>query len=452
MAIRNPVIPEEIVVHLGAPDEEARNITVPFNEYIKNVASSELYPTWPADAIKANVLAQISFALNRVYNEWYRSQGYNFDITNNPQYDQSFREDTQFFETTNKIVDDLFNNYIVKGEQVQPLFATYCDGKNVVCNGLSQWGTVDLARNGLSPIEILKQYYGDDIRIVYNAPIEPNIETYPGFPVRLGYSGDFVRLLKMELNRIGQNYPAIPIILDDSVFFTVDTEEAVKKFQEIFDLDVTGVVDKATWYKIKYLYNAVKKLSDLYSEGISIDEAKLVFNKQLKYGDEGYYIRTLNYFLNVISYFDQSIPFLELEGEVFNDDTKEVLIAFQKKYDIPATGIVDANTWRAIRLIYSQTISTIPKEYMVYVDEFFPGLFLSKGMTGSDVLKLQNFLYTICENTHEIPGVRVNGIFDNLTEQSIRSIQKRANVEITGAVGPATWYYIVEWAKNSSIK
>ncbi|MBO5150754.1 MAG: peptidoglycan-binding protein [Methanobrevibacter sp.] len=451
MAIRTPVIPDEIVVHLGPPNEEARNITVPFKEYIKNVASSELYPTWPADAIKANVLAQVSFALNRIYNEWYRSQGYNFDITSSPQYDQAFTEDIQFFEIMTKIVDDIFNNYIVNNGQVQPLFATYCDGKNVTCEGLSQWGSVDLARRGLSPIEILKYYYGDDIKIIYNAPVEANIQTYPGFPVRLGNSGDFVRLLKTQLNRIGQNYPAIPIIIDDSVFFTVETENAVRKFQEIFDLDVTGIVDKATWYKIKYLYNAVKKLSDLYSEGISIDEAQLIFDKQVDLGDEGYYIRTLNYFLNVISYFDQSIPFLELEGEVFTENTQEAVIAFQKKYGLPATGVVDARTWASIRGAYAQTLATIPREYMIYIDEFFPGLFLSKGMTGNNIIKLQNFLYTICENTHEIPGVRVNGVFDNLTEQSIKSIQRRVNAEPTGVVGPALWYYIVEWAKNASI-
>lgn len=451
MAIRTPVIPDEIVVHLGPPNEEARNITVPFKEYIKNVASSELYPTWPADAIKANVLAQVSFALNRIYNEWYRSQGYNFDITSSPQYDQTFTEDIQFFEIITKIVDDIFNNYIVNNGQVQPLFATYCDGKNVTCEGLSQWGSVDLARRGLSPIEILKYYYGDDIKIIYNAPVEANIQTYPGFPVRLGNSGDFVRLLKTQLNRIGQNYPAIPIIIDDSVFFTVETENAVRKFQEIFDLDVTGIVDKATWYKIKYLYNAVKKLSDLYSEGISIDEAQLIFDKQVDLGDEGYYIRTLNYFLNVISYFDQSIPFLELEGEVFSKNTQEAVIAFQEKYGLPATGVVDARTWAAIRGAYAQTLATIPREYMIYIDEFFPGLFLSKGMTGSNIIKLQNFLYTICENTHEIPGVRVNGVFDNLTEQSIKSIQRRVNAEPTGVVGPALWYYIVEWSKNASI-
>ena len=212
MLTRTPTVPKEITVHLGAPDSAAKNITVSFPEYIKNVASNEIYPSWPTDAIKANVLAQISYALNRVYNEWYPSQGYNFDITSTPAYDQTFKEDSQFFETISQIVDDIFNNYIVKENQVQPLFATYCDGVNTTCEGLSQWGSVNLAKQGLSPTEILKKYYGNNIEIVYNAPVTPNIPSYPGFPFRLGSAGNYIRQLKIQLNRISNNYPAIPKI------------------------------------------------------------------------------------------------------------------------------------------------------------------------------------------------------------------------------------------------
>lgn len=302
MAIRTPIIPSEITVHLGAPDEAAKNITVPFIEYIKNVASSEIYSSWPIEAIKANILAQISFALNRIYNEWYRSQGYNFDITSDPLYDQSFTEDRQFFENISLIVDEIFNNYIVRTGQVQPLFAQYCDGKTTNCDGLSQWGTVQLANQGKSFLEILKYYYGNDIEIVENAPVADNILSYPGFPVKLGSSGDYVRVIKNQLNRIGVNYPAIPPIIDEKHVFNIETENAVKKFQEIFDLDVTGVIDKSTWYKIKYIYNAVKKVSDLYSEGISADEAILLFNNEFDLGDTTPYIRVLNYILNTISF------------------------------------------------------------------------------------------------------------------------------------------------------
>ena len=448
MAVRTPVVPTEITVHIGSPEEAGKTITVPFPEYIKNVASNEIYPSWPADAIKANILAQISFALNRVYNEWYPSLGYNFDITSSPAYDQTFKEDSQFFENISQIVDDIFNNYIVKGDQVQPLFAAYCDGINTTCDGLSQWGSVELARQGLSPTEILKRYYGNDIRIIYNAPVSPNIPSYPGFPFRLGSAGNYVRQLKVQLNRISNNYPAIPKIEDENIFFTTDMEESVKAFQEIFDLPVTGTVDKATWYEVKYLYNAVKKVADLASEGISIEEVQFPYGETLQIGDTGPYIRPLNYLLNFLSYFDTDIPKLNLSGEEFTEDTKEVVIAFQTSNNIEADGIVDKNTWNALLTSYNQTKGLIPEEYLYYEDKLYPGIFLSLGMTGDDILNLQDFLYIICEKTHQIPGVRVNGTFDELTEESIKSIQKRYNLPENGVVGPATWQKIIDWVES----
>ena len=445
--INVPTIPEEIIVHLGEPDENARNISVPFDEYIKNAASGELYPNWPIDAIKANVLAQISFALNRVYNEWYPSKGYNFDITSSPKYDQSFVENRQFFERISQVVDELFNDYLVKDSQVQPFFAMYCDGRVATCNGLSQWGSVSLANQGRSPLEILRNYYGN-VSVVYNAPVEENVRSYPGFVVEVGTAGDMVRTINLELNRIGQNYPAIPVILNDSPYFTIETENAVKKFQEIFNLPVTGKVDKSTWYRIKYIYNAVKKISDLYSEGISIDEATLLFNKNLKLGDSGQYIRTLNYLINVVSYFDSSIPFLDLSGDLFTEDTEDVVKAFQRKYNLDSDGVVDRETWRVLREVYRQTIRNVPSEYYTVLNEFYPGRFLSKGMTGDDIINLQKFLYVICRNSGSIPGVVVNGIFDDLTEQSVKAIQKKYDLEETGVVSPSVWFRIVEMSKN----
>ena len=445
--INVPTIPEEIIVHLGEPDENARNISVPFDEYIKNVASGELYPNWPIDAIKANVLAQISFALNRVYNEWYPSKGYNFDITSSPKYDQSFVENRQFFERISQVVDELFNDYLVKDSQVQPFFAMYCDGRVATCNGLSQWGSVSLANQGRSPLEILRNYYGN-VSVVYNAPVEENVRSYPGFVVEVGTAGDMVRTINLELNRIGQNYPAIPVILNDSPYFTIETENAVKKFQEIFNLPVTGKVDKSTWYRIKYIYNAVKKISDLYSEGISIDEATLLFNKNLKLGDSGQYIRTLNYLINVVSYFDSSIPFLDLSGDLFTKDTEDVVKAFQRKYNLDSDGVVDRETWRVLREVYRQTIRNVPSEYYTVLNEFYPGRFLSKGMTGDDIINLQKFLYVICRNSGSIPGVVVNGIFDDLTEQSVKAIQNKYDLEETGVVSPSVWFRIVEMSKN----
>lgn len=444
-----PKIPTNITVHLGAPnDSSAKNITVPFQEYIKNVASSEVYPNWPIDAIKANILAEISFALNRVYNEWYPSRGYSFDITSSPAYDQTFIEDREFYETISQLVDSIFNNYIVREGQIQPLFAQYCDGKNTTCDGLSQWGSVTLAKQGKSPEEILKYYYGSDIDIIYNAPLSADISSYPGYPLKVGVAGNNVLLLKRQLNRIRKNYPAIPLNDDSSEYFTVETEESVKTFQEIFNLDANGIVDKATWYKIKYIYNSVKKISDLNSEGITKEEAALLYNTELKYLDQGIYIRLLHYLLRAIAYFDDEIPLLVVSSGVFDENTVKMVLEFQKKYSLPATGVVDKYTWGKLIDAYDDLLKSIPSEYLEYEDEFFGGRILTLGVTGEDVRRLQKFLLKICREKKNIPGVRVNGEFDSLTEQSVKVLQELLNLPVNGAVGAIVWQSIVDYSKS----
>lgn len=444
-----PTIPTNITVHLGAPDNtNAKNITIPFQEYIKNVASSEIYPNWPEDAIKANILAQISFALNRIYNEWYPSRGYSFDITSVPSYDQTFVEDREFFENIVRIVDNIFNNYIVREGQIQPLFAQYCDGRVTTCNGLSQWGSVSLANQGKDPLEILRYYYGNNVNIIYNAPLADNISSYPGFPLEIGSAGDNVVIIKRQLNRIRKNYPAIPSNDEKSEFFTVETENSVRTFQNIFNLDPNGIVDKATWYKIKYIYNSVKKISDLNSEGISKEEAELLYATELKYLDTGIYIRLLHYILRTIAYFDSEIPLLASGGMVFNENTVKMVLAFQKKYGLPTTGVVDKMTWGKLIEVYNDTIHSIPKEYLEYIDEFFGGRQITLGMTGEDVRRLQKILLKICREKGNIPGVRVTGEYDELTEQSVRVLQKLLQLPVNGIVGGATWYEIVEYSKS----
>lgn len=241
-----PVVPETITVHLGPPGSSARNVEVPFAAYIKNVASHEIYPTWPENAIRANILAQISYALNRVYTEYYRTRGYDYDITSTTQYDQAYVDGGDVFENISQIVDDSFNNYIVRQGSVEPLFAQFCDGVRTQCGGLSQWGSVDLARDGMNPYEILQYYYGGDISIVFNAPVGGNVPSYPGRPLRRGDVGNDVLLLQRQLSRIRRNYPAIPEIPEPSTVFDVPMEEAVKSFQQIFNLTPDGIVGKAT--------------------------------------------------------------------------------------------------------------------------------------------------------------------------------------------------------------
>ena len=254
-----PFIPETVTVHLGTPDSSAPNVTVPFIDYITNVASSEIYPTWPEEAIRANIYAQISFVLNRIYTEYYRSRGYDFDITNSTAFDQSFVNNRDYIENISQIVGDIFNSYLVRQGFVEPLFAQYCDGVRVQCDGLSQWGTVDLADQGYTPYEILQYYYGDNINIVSDAPIMNVSSTAPIRPLRLGSGGDEVRQLQLRLNRISDNYPSIPkIALPDGVF-SFDTEDAVKRFQEIFGLTPDGIVGNSTWYRVLFIYNAVNQ-------------------------------------------------------------------------------------------------------------------------------------------------------------------------------------------------
>lgn len=443
MNIKTPIIPTMITVHLGKPDEAAKNITVPFREYIKNVASSELYSNWPYDSLKANILAIISFALNRIYNEWYYSKGYDFDITNSYLYDQTFVENRPFFENIADIVDDIFNNYIVKGEQVQPLFAQYCDGKTTTCEGLSQWGSVTLANQGKNPTDILKAYYGNNIKVIYNVAVGENIPSYPNRPIKIGDAGDYIRTIKVQLNRISDNYPAIPKNTTINEVFDSELEKSVRAFQNIFSLQENGIIDKSTWYKIKYIYNAVKRVSDLYSEGISIGEAELLYTAELKLGDTDPGIKELKFFLETIALFDPNIPYVTLT-DTFDENMQEVVIAFQNKYNIPATGIINVPTWAKIQEVYKNTIAYIKSQDIEEYDKYYPGIFLTLGMTGPDVTKLQKLLLAICKKNHSIPGVKLNGTFDSLTDSSVKTIQKRNNITDDGIVGPRTWDAIVK--------
>ena len=242
MASLTPYVPQTVVVHLGSPSSNAQNVTVDFIDYIKNVASSELYPTWPEAALRANIYAIVTFTLNRIYTEWYRSQGYNFDITSNTQYDQAFFKDREIFGNISDIVDDIFNDYVRRQGNIDPLFAQYCNGTTVTCRGLSQWGTVTLANRGYTPYEMLQYYYGDDIEIVRNSPVKVNIPSYPGSPLRLGDLGNDVYAVQVRLNRIAVNYPAIPRIPNPDGIFGPETEQAVLAFQRYSGLTEDGIV------------------------------------------------------------------------------------------------------------------------------------------------------------------------------------------------------------------
>ncbi|MCI8880983.1 MAG: spore cortex-lytic protein [Clostridiaceae bacterium] len=433
-----PFIPETITVHLGPPGSDAQNVTLSFPDYIKNVASSEIYPTWPESAIRANIYAQISFALNRIYTEWYRSQGYDYDITNSTAYDQYFVQGRDIFDNISNIVDEIFNNYLVRQGSVEPLFAQYCSGTTVTCDGLSQWGTVALAEQGMSPYEILTYYYGDNIDIVRDAPVSPNLGSYPGEPLRLGDANEAVRTIQLRLNRISANYPAIPKIYPVNGFFDQNTENAVRTFQQVFGLAVDGVVGKATWYRIAYLFTAIKGLSELSSEGLSLADVTAVYPEQLELGMRAEAVRELQYFLAVIGNYYEEVPILGSIDGIFGQETQEAVIAVQKLFGLPATGIVDEPTWDQITSTYLSILKALPPGWEDAVP-LYPGRFLLEGIRGDDVSQLQTMLSTLSTVYPEIPEVPVDGIYGPMTRDAVLAAQALFGLQVSGVVGTPTW-------------
>ena len=266
VVLPKPVVPEFIVVHDGGPNNtSAANFTVPYKDYIKNVASCEIYSTWPDSTIRSNVYAIISFTLNRIYTEWYRGKGKNFDITNSTAYDHAFSYGRNIFESISVVVDDIFSTYVRRFGRKQPLLTQYCDGKNVSCpEWMTQWGSKYLGDQGKTPYEILTYFYGDDIELVTAEKVTGSPKSYPGYNLTVGSTGDEVKTIQEFLNRIAQNYPLIPKSAVDGVYGK-NTQEAVRVFQGVFNLPQTGIVDFSTWYRISDVYVGVTRIAELRS-------------------------------------------------------------------------------------------------------------------------------------------------------------------------------------------
>ncbi len=438
-----PYIPETITVHLGAPDEPAQNVTVPFSDYIKNVASSEIYPTWPESALRANILAEISFALNRIYTEYYRSRGYDFNITNSTAIDQSFVNGRSFFDTISKEVDEIFNDYLRREGNVEPLFAQYCNGTTVTCEGLSQWGSVDLAEDGQNSVDILKSYYGDDVEIVVDAPVLGLMSSPPSRLLRLGSTGNDVLAVQLRLNRISKNYPSIPKIPSPDGYYGSATRDAVLEFQSIFDLDADGLVGKATWYAIQRIYAAVKSLNDLNSEGLTYDDIAMVYPEQLSFGQSGEGVRIVQFMLSYISQYENTVPPLTVNGD-FDQATEETVKGFQRTYGLSDTGIVDERTYARIFDVYNAIVLSLPESTFVGVARPFPGYVLGVGISNEYVTYLQEYLNKIAEVFDSVPSVTVNGTFDTATENAVKAVQTLAGIEPSGRVRAETWDAVAE--------
>ena len=374
MPVVTPYIPEYITVHIGAPSSGGENVTVTFSNYIKNVASSEIYPTWEPPALRANILAQVSFALNRVYTEFYPSRGYPFQITSSTAYDQKFIPSRNIFENVAKLVDEIFDDYIRRQGHVEPLSAKFCNGTTTTCDGLSQWGSQDLALGGYNSMQILRNYYGDDIELVIDAPIQGIRLSYPVSALRRDDSGPEVAVIQTSLNRISQDYPAIPKIWPVDGIFGEQTENAVRKFQSIFKLTSDGVVGKSTWYKLVYLYVGITRLSELVTEGQTFFGISFQYPDAVELGDSGEKVNVLQYMLAVLSQFNDELPLITIDG-VFGPVTREAVRAFQEKKHLPETGIADRKTWDYLYREFQGVSETV-------LDN--PNLFPSERQSGAD--------------------------------------------------------------------
>ena len=419
----NPVIPEQIVVHLGAPDSDAINVTESFPDYIKNVASSEIFPTWPEEAIKANVIAQISVALNRVYTEFYRSKGYNFDITNSPAYDQTYVYQRDIFSNVSEIVDEIFDSYIRRDGFIEPLFAEFCDGIEIQCNGLEQWGSVSLAEDGLDYFSILQNYYGDNIVLEQNVPVENVVASAPAVTLREGDTGRDVELIQRKLNRISANFPGIPKISPADGFYGPSTTAAVRKFQEVFNLDVDGLVGRATWNQIQFIYNAVKKLFTVNSEGLRVSDVTTRYTETLSEGSSGDGVLNIQYFLSYIALFVPTVVAAALDGS-YGPATTNAVRSFQRTYGLEETGVVDRQTWDKIEDVYYSIVSQIDFEFYSGRILPFPGRVLREGIEGNDVRVLQEYLNYIANTYPEISKVNVDGVFGPSTAEQVRQFKE----------------------------
>ena len=428
-------VPKYITVHLGAPNNSsARNVTVSFRDYIKNVASSEIYPTWPEAALRANILAQITFAQNRIFTEWYPSQGYNFNITNNTAYDQYFVYGRNIFTNISRLVDELFDRYIRRSGAVNPIFSQYCNGTTVTCAGLSQWGTVALANSGYTPLGILRYYYGDDI-VIDTATVQRRISSsYPGTPLTVGSRGEGVRTIRTWLNRIRINYPAIPSIsAAGGDLFNDETRRAVQTFQRIFNLSPDGIVGATTWNKIAYIYVAVMRLAELGGEDIPLPGQRPAGT--LRRGSSGETVRLAQYFLRVIALYDDELPPITIDG-IYGSATENAVRTFQKMQGLTVDGIIGTATWNALyeRFLGINQATGLAVSY--------PGTPLKIGSRGDNVRLVQEYLNALA-GAYPLPRVTVDGIYGSATENAVTAFQRLFGLAADGIVGPRTWERLV---------
>ena len=396
-------------------------------------------PTWPEQALRANIHCQISLALNRIYTEWYPSKGYTFNITNSTSYDQYYVHGRTVFDVMVRITDDIFNTYIRKTGTVNPYYSEYCDGKSVTCPGLKQWGTVTLANQGRNALQILKYYYGNDIEIIRTSNIQSIPQSYPGSPIRQGDSGTAVFTLQRQLNRITKDYPFLGLLTVDGVF-GARMAATVRSFQKQFNLTADGAVGRQTWYKISYIYVSVKDLAELTSEG-EVSSGTLSDGTWggtvLRTGSTGSAVEQLQFWLNTLAQYTSSIPSVTVDG-VFGSGTAAAVRAFQRKYGLTVDGVVGQSTWTELydQFRSIQSDNGTPNAY--------PGTALREGSSGQNVRLVQFWLKIARTVYTSLANVTVDGKFGSATAAAVRRFQSYFGLTSDGVVGRITWNKLYE--------
>ena len=445
-------LPDFVTVHLGHPSNtSAPTVRVRFIDYIKNVASSEIFPTWEDAALRANILCQISFVLNRIYTTWYRSRGRNFDITNSTAVDQFFVNGREIFGNISRIVDEIFDHFLRRQGRREPFFSEYCSGRSVTCPGLSQWGSQELALRGFSPIQILHHYYPRDLQIQQTNRFFSNASgsypnAYPGTALRQGSSGANVRLMQTMLNRISGNW-FIPPILNPNGVFGADMTRTVTEFQRIFRLTADGVIGRATWYEIVRVYVAAKRLAELTSEGTRVGITNPPPTAIVRQGDRGENVVKLQFVLAYLEEFYMDLPHVVQNG-VFDANTRNAVEAFQRHYNLTADGVVGPATWRRLWESYFAAKGTVPPPRPNVPQgpniPPYPGVLIRQGSRGPDVTLMQNYLNAIRRVVPSIPALNADGIFGPITHSAVVAFQRHAGLTPDGIIGPNTWYRIVD--------
>ncbi|MCL2177239.1 MAG: peptidoglycan-binding protein [Firmicutes bacterium] len=457
--VNTPVfIPDFIRVRLGVPtNNAARIVRVRFIDYIKNSTSSEIYPTWPRNSLIANVHCIVSFALNRIFSEWYPSRGFAFDITNSTQFDQAFVYGRDIFRTISDVVDEYFNTFARRIGFVHPYFTEYCSGRSVTCQGLSQWGTVTLANQGRTPLQILHNFYPRDLELVQTNVVQSVAESFPGTPLRVGSSGPNVQRIQNFLNRIRTNFPAINSINPPNGVYGASTESAVRVFQRTFNLPQTGVTDRATWNMITRIYTGIIKMSELNGEGLRIGLSPNPPNVVVRQGMRGENVIHVQFILNYIAQFYASIPNV-IKDANFGPATHNAVVAFQRQFGLNPDGVVGPLTWAKLYSVYRRleqegSPPTVvptppPSPPPPQNNPPFPGTLLREGSRSEDVRTMQRMLNKIRLVYPSIPLLAEDGVFGPITRSAVVAFQQQFLLNPDGIIGPITWAAIVREFNN----